>query len=167
MTMWRQFSKLFDELASGGKPSAGSIQKALEQAASVLMFEMCRADFSVAQVERDAVLGTVKSTFELSDEQACELVDEAQTRAERAVSLHQYTALINDHWGIEEKQRLLLELWRIAYADGVLDKYEEHFARKVANLLHLPHQSFIQAKLQARHMVGGAEEPGTRLHQDV
>jgi len=157
--MWRKFTRVFDELKSGGKPNAESMQQALEQAAAILLFEMCRADFSVADVEREAVLGTVKSSFELDDAQAHALLDEAQIKAEQAVSLHQYTALINDHWGNDEKQRLLVELWRIAYVDGVLDKYEEHYVRKVADLLHLPHSMFIQAKLRARHMASGRGVP--------
>ena len=38
-------------------------------------------------------------------------------------------------------------MWEIAYADGKLDKYEEHYLRKVSELLYIPHSQFIQQKL--------------------
>lgn len=41
-------------------------------------------------------------------------------------------------------------LWRVAFADGRLDRYEEHLIRRIADLLHLPHRDFIRAKLRAQ-----------------
>ena len=42
---------------------------------------------------------------------------------------------------------LLEDLWRVAYADDKLDKYEEYQIRKIADLLYIPHSIFIQSKL--------------------
>ena len=47
--------------------------------------------------------------------------------------------------------RLVELLWRVAYANEVLHKYEEHLVRKVADLLYVPHTAFIKAK----HRAGG------------
>jgi uncharacterized tellurite resistance protein B-like protein len=35
----------------------------------------------------------------------------------------------------------------VAYADGDLDKYEEHLIRRVAELIYVPHEEYIRAKL--------------------
>ncbi|MGY0640578.1 MAG: tellurite resistance TerB family protein, partial [Paraglaciecola chathamensis] len=40
-------------------------------------------------------------------------------------------------------------LWKIAYADDVLDPEEEHMIRRVADLLYVSHSQFIQSKLAA------------------
>lgn len=45
--------------------------------------------------------------------------------------------------------QLIALLWRIAYADDTLHQYEEHLARKVADLLHVSHRAFIAAKHRA------------------
>jgi len=37
-------------------------------------------------------------------------------------------------------------LWQIAYADACLDRYEEALVRKIAELIHVPHREFMQAK---------------------
>ena len=39
-------------------------------------------------------------------------------------------------------------MWRIAYADGNVDKYEEHIIRKVSNLIYVSHSDFINSKLK-------------------
>jgi len=41
-------------------------------------------------------------------------------------------------------------LWRIAYADNQLDKYEELMIRKVSDLLHVSHSQMIKAKHSER-----------------
>ena len=41
-------------------------------------------------------------------------------------------------------------LWRVAYADGDLDKYEERLIRQVADLTHVSHKDFIRLKLAVR-----------------
>ncbi|MCB1855441.1 MAG: TerB family tellurite resistance protein, partial [Halieaceae bacterium] len=41
-------------------------------------------------------------------------------------------------------------MWRVAYADGDLDKYEEYLIRQVAELTYVPHGDYIRAKLEAR-----------------
>jgi uncharacterized tellurite resistance protein B-like protein len=40
-------------------------------------------------------------------------------------------------------------MWRVAMADDVLSRYEEHLIRKVADLLYVPHSDFMAAKQQA------------------
>ena len=45
------------------------------------------------------------------------------------------------------RRELLRMLWRVAYADGRLDKYEEALLRKLGDLLFLSHDDFIREKL--------------------
>ena len=40
-------------------------------------------------------------------------------------------------------------MWKVAYADSNLDKYEEHLIRRVAELTYVPHQDYIRSKLAA------------------
>ncbi len=42
-------------------------------------------------------------------------------------------------------------MWLVAYADGNLDKYEEHLIRQVAELIYVPHRDYIQCKLAAQN----------------
>ena len=49
-----------------------------------------------------------------------------------------------------QKLAILEAVWRVIYVDGKISKYEEHFARKLTNLLWLDHKDFIDAKIKAR-----------------
>ena len=60
------------------------------------------------------------------------------------------TALVNEHFSARDKYDLVYNLWRVAYADGSLDKHEEALIRHIAELIHLPHAGFVQARNQAR-----------------
>jgi uncharacterized tellurite resistance protein B-like protein len=48
-----------------------------------------------------------------------------------------------------EKNNIIENLWRVAYADSYIDKYEEYYIRKIADLLHISHSNYIKAKLEA------------------
>jgi uncharacterized tellurite resistance protein B-like protein len=39
-------------------------------------------------------------------------------------------------------------IWRVIYADGRLDKYEDHIVHKLATILRIPHSRMIEAKLK-------------------
>ncbi len=41
-------------------------------------------------------------------------------------------------------------VWDIAYADGSLDRHEDYFVHKLANLLRLTHRQLIDAKLRVK-----------------
>ena len=83
------------------------------------------------------------------------LVKLARDEAADATSLFQFTRLINDHYNYARKTDLIAAMWRLAFADERLDKYEESLIRQVADLLYVSHSDFIQAKLRSR---GGADD---------
>ena len=46
---------------------------------------------------------------------------------------------------------LIKNMWEVAYADGNLDRYEEHLIRRVAELLYVSHSDFIKTKLAVKN----------------
>jgi uncharacterized tellurite resistance protein B-like protein len=46
--------------------------------------------------------------------------------------------------------RIVEIIWKIAYADGKLDKHEDYLAHKLGKLLRLNHKQLIEAKLNAK-----------------
>ena len=72
---------------------------------------------------------------------------------EDSTSLYEFTRDINDNFDAAERVRLIESMWKIAYADGNIDKYEEHIIRKVSNLIYVAHSDFIKAKLSAKEQI--------------
>ena len=130
----------------------------LRLAAAALMVEVMRADFDAAEEEKEAVLAGVRRHLGLSEEQTGELVELAESETEGTVCLYEFTRLIHESFDDARKGRLVEELWRVAFADRVLEAQEEFLIRKIARLLHLPHAEFIAAKQRARRRM--QEEAG-------
>ena len=59
-----------------------------------------------------------------------------------------FTSRINENYSSEEKIRIVEIIWKIAYADGILDKHEDYLVHKLANLFRLTHKQLINVKLK-------------------
>ena len=117
-------------------------------AAAALLVETARADFHIDPGERAAIHRALAAAYGLGREEAQELVARAEQAVEEAVSLHDYVRRLNDELSPAAKVEIVEMLWRVAFADGRIDKYEEHVVRKAADLLYVPHRRFIRAKLK-------------------
>ena len=117
-------------------------------AAGVLLIEIARADDDVADEEIDVAINHLKSSFQNNSFEIDDVFTKTiKEKSEDAISLHEFTGLVNKEWGKEKKIKLLQALWKVANADNKIDKYEEYYIRKIKDLLYLSDQDFIQAKL--------------------
>lgn len=119
-------------------------------ASAALLIETARADFTQDAEEEAALEDLLCASLSLSRDEVHALVEQAAKRVDAATSLYEFTRVINDHYQPTEKLELIAAMWRVAYADGNLDKYEEHLIRQVAELTYVPHQDYIRSKLEAR-----------------
>ena len=123
-------------------------EKTIEFAAAVLMFEISRADSSIDTEEREVIDKALVEHFNLSQSEANELLALAEKEVDHSISLSEFTRAINDSLDAEDKVKIVELLWRVALADAVLDKYEEYFIRKIADLLYVSHKDYIRTKLK-------------------
>lgn len=117
-------------------------------AAAVLLLEVERADLDISAAERAAIRAQLQGKFKLSDTDLDMVLDLAQERSKNSVSLHPYLLILNRNLSAPQKLSMMEMLWRVAYADGKLNKYEEALLRELADLLLIPHHDFIRIKLQ-------------------
>ena len=122
---------------------------ALRLATAVLMIDIARADHVFQESEFDRVLRLIEAHFDLTPEEAAELVNQAGNEAENLVSVHDLTQLLHEHLNEEEKARIVALLWQIAYADGQLDKYEDSLVLKISDLLHVSRGRVMRLKHDA------------------
>ena len=118
-------------------------------AAGVLLIEIARADDDIADDEIDIAVNHLKHTFQNNSFKIDDVFKETiKEKSEDAISLYEFTDLINKEWDREKKIKLLQALWDVANADNQIDKYEEYYIRKIKDLLHLSDNDFIKAKLK-------------------
>jgi len=118
----------------------------LRLATTALLVEISRADTEVSLEEERAIVELVGRVFELDAAETQGLVRQADGKADEAVSLYGFTRVLNDHLSREQRTHVIELLWRVAYADGHIDKYEDYYIRKIADLLHVSHRDFIRTK---------------------
>ncbi|MGX1113217.1 putative tellurite resistance protein B-like protein [Pseudoalteromonas sp. MBR-15] len=121
----------------------------LKTAVAALLIEVMRADNELQDDEQQALNNTLKKYFSLSDEEVLELVEGASKNLDEAIDYFQFSKQINAQCSAEQRIDIIELLWRLAYADGELDKHEELVIRRVASLLYVTHEDFIAAKLAA------------------
>ncbi len=152
----RLFIQVIETISSPVDTEAGieDREAALRLATAVLMIDVARADHIFDEREFDRVLNLIEAHFDLTPEQAAELVNIAGEKAEELVSVHEFTQLLHEHLSEEEKTRIIGLLWQIAYADGQLDKYENSLVLKISDLLYVSRGRVMRLKHDAQNASG-------------
>lgn len=119
-------------------------------ATCALLLEMSNIDGEFSEVEKKNILSILKKNYQLSDENAAVLLEASNKELNNSNDLWRFASLINKNYSIEEKERIIEMIWRVAYADGHLDKHEDYLVHKLAKLLRLSHKQLIKAKLEAK-----------------
>ena len=128
--------------------SSGSIDAPL--AAAALMLEVTWADHETDSTEIERSTALLKQLFDLDAAVAGQLVDDARDRLQHNVGVQTYTRHLNEALSEADKFDVITALWRVAHASNGVGRFEEHTIRRIADLLYLSHDRFIQAKLLAR-----------------
>jgi uncharacterized tellurite resistance protein B-like protein len=129
-------------------------EHALRMATAVLMIDVARADHVFTEDELNDVLKLIERHFELDAEEAGQLFNVANERAEDLTSLHEFTQLLHNNLDENEKAGIVSLLWRIAYADGELDKFEDALVLKISDLLHVTRARVMRLKHDAALAAG-------------
>jgi uncharacterized tellurite resistance protein B-like protein len=149
--MLSTISTFFDSLLKPGKQETPKHNVArLHLASAALLVELANADDQMDPKEQEVLLRILETKLQLDKTTLQNLWTLAHEEQRGATSLYQFTSLINEAYGYAEKVQLLHHMWEVAYADGRIDRFEEHLIRKVADLLYLTHGDFIRTKLAAR-----------------
>ena len=124
------------------------VSQKIDKTCAALIIEVALADKVFDKSEVDLLKEMLLKAYSLEAKDVQDLIENAEKAVQESTSLYEYTREVNDNFDYESKLNLVDQLWRIAFADGHLDKYEEHVVRKIADLIHISHNDFIQSKLK-------------------
>lgn len=140
--LFERFTEIKDEEALSSND--------LHLATAALLVEVAVSDLSFDESERIQLKKLLLSECQLSETDVDTLINDAENASDKASSLFEFTHIINKHCEYKQKLSLVNNLWKVAYADGELDKHEEHSIRKIADLIHVSHRDFILEKISVR-----------------
>lgn len=118
----------------------------LKLASVSLLLEVVFADETLEDEEASLLPELLTNSFPLTLAEANELIAEAKKIQGDSTSLYEFTKEINEQCSVEQKQKLILSMWKMAYADGQLCQYEDQIIRRVSELLYLKHSELIQMR---------------------
>ena len=132
-------------------PLAPHEQQQLQIAVAVLVHEARRADYDEAHAgESDAGVAALRDLFGLDAAAASALLAQGREKAQHLTSFYAPVTVIKRDWPVAERVRVIEHLWRISFADGLLNPYEDHYVRKIAHLLYVTNTDSMLARNRAR-----------------
>ena len=127
-----------------------SVMSRVDLTCAALLVEVMNSDHELDEREHQEFMAVLQQSYNIAESDLEELIQLAKDEAFEATSLYEFTKLINDSYDYEQKIELIENMWRIAFSDKRLDKYEDHLIRKVSELIYVSHSDFIKTKLKVR-----------------
>ena len=148
MLDWKRF--LLKEPGKDVKSEPQDENERLRVGTCVILLEVAEYDDEFSPAERESIEAILKRRFELSDEEAKELIEASARERRESHGLRLFTHHINENYSEEERKKIMEAAWLVIYADDTLNRYEDHFVHRLAKLLRLDHSDLIEAKLTAK-----------------
>ena len=146
--MLKKITHFFEKQFSIEATSEADRQHQLNLAVAALLTEVAAADNEISEAEKNQVKQLLREQLKLPEDEIEELQSMSLKELEQATDYYQFTSLIKDNLDAAQRLEIIEQLWQIALADGRIDHHEEHFIRKIADLLFVPHSAYIKAKLK-------------------
>lgn len=141
--------KLFKNLFKTKEIEEESKDSSIQKSICSLMIEVAYADNQLDESELKVMANSL-SKLDIKEEEIQEIVDATLAKSKESISFYEHTRILNDQLDYDQKKEVLNSVWAIAFADGEMDKHEEHLIRRIADLLYLNHKDFINAKLNQK-----------------
>lgn len=149
--MLKALKRALGATPSETEPLPAQERRQLELAVAVLVHEARRADYAEGDAqESNAGVAALMDLFGLERAAAAELLAQGREKARHLTSFYAPVTAIKREYSIPERVRLVEHLWRVSFADGRLDYYEDHYVRKIAHLLYVPNTDSMLARNRAR-----------------
>lgn len=153
--MLNRIKALFQEDDTG---DAG--RETLQAAAAALLVEAARTDNTISAAERDRIIEVTRRHFNLTQEEAQELLSAAVFDTEGASPYYRYVSVINDRCPPDQRLWIIEMLWEVAYADGTLNDLEANLLRRIGGLLHVSDVERGEARKRVLERMGLPEDTG-------
>lgn len=111
-----------------------------------VLLEVASVDGELAPTEAARIDHLIAAYFQLDSPALARLKKEAEAARRERTDLYSFTKSIRQNCSSEEREKILEMIWKVVYADGYIDKYEESICRRLAEMIGLNHNQYIAAK---------------------
>ncbi len=129
----------------------------LELSVAALLIEAARMDNDFDAAERATIEHLLAEKFKLAPVAVHRLVEQAEHAVHHSSQMFPFTREICARITHDQRTHIIEMLWKVAYADGVLDPYEDMLLRRVAGLIHVPDRDRSEARQRALEQLAAAK----------
>ncbi|MSP49571.1 MAG: TerB family tellurite resistance protein [Alphaproteobacteria bacterium] len=147
--------RMLDLLTGREAPALANGADELEQAVAALLIEAARMDDDFDAAERATIERVLATRFALGPAAVADLVEAAEAAVRQSTQLFPFTQQICRRMSPDERIQIIEMLWKVAYADGILDPHEDMLLRRIAGLIHVPDRDRAIARQNAIEKLGG------------
>ena len=123
-------------------------------ACAALMTRAAWLDGTIDQAEENALRDLMMKRFEVSQDEANVILEEASADVEASNDIYRYTKELRDNFDADERLKLIEMIWEVVYADGVLHDFEATLMRRLAGLLYVDDRDSGEAKKRVMNKLG-------------
>ena len=117
-----------------------------ELTAAVLAYEIARSDGDVSDKELEILFEEIKKISKKVKKSENEILKIIENFSSNSVSFHDFIQDINKEFTKNDKLSLISFLWKIAYADNILEVNEEKLLRRISDLIHIKDIEVLKIK---------------------
>ena len=147
--------KIFDEFAEMFKcsfkdcsNSENENKDSIASSLGVLLWIVGNEDGDFSKVEKEKAKEIIKKYTGVSENEIPEIMKKSNEAALNRIDMHEFTRKLNKELSREDKIMFIEDLFRLGCADGSLDYDEVEMIKKIANLLHIHKNDFINSKIK-------------------
>ena len=118
----------------------------IELTAAVLAYEIARIDGEVSDEELSVLMEEIKSISKKANKDEKEILKIIEIYSSDSTSFYEFIEDINNNYSKDDKLSLLGFMWKIAYADGILEVDEERLIRRLADLIKIKDIEVLKLK---------------------
>tara|TARA_B110000261_G_C12844659_1_gene261785 strand:- start:159 stop:590 length:432 start_codon:yes stop_codon:yes gene_type:complete len=122
----------------------------IELVGSILAYEIARSDGSISELELNVLLTEVEKIASSVGKSRDTIFQILEEFSDKSVSFYEFIEDINKEYSKEEKLSLISFLWRVAYADFILEVQEERLIRRIADLIYIKDIDVLKLKDRAK-----------------
>jgi uncharacterized tellurite resistance protein B-like protein len=143
--MFEKLKKIFETNNS----EINSVDDTLISYLVSLFLEVSRVDYKIDEKEINFIIEILAKEFNFNLDLIKEKLNIVRT-SERLIGYHPITKYLNENCDNNFKKKVVLGLWKIAFINNDLDKYEDHLVRKVSDLLYINHADNMLLRNKAK-----------------
>ena len=118
--------------------------------ATALLLSISNADEIIDDNEVSLIQDIIIDFFEVDKCDCQDIINNSLYKLKTSTDIYEFGKILNNAFTYNDKVDFICCAFEIAYSDGNLHFKEEHFIKKISNILNVEHADLIHSKIEMK-----------------